>query len=88
VFDINPRVTLAGKIASWTMHFALGVPTFKEFLLVLFSSNREKQGGAPRQQKYMDRFKEALEDCGLDDLGFVGDPFTWRNHSHTSERYI
>jgi hypothetical protein len=24
----------------------------------------------------------ALEECGLDDLGFLGDIFTWRNHSH------
>lgn len=36
----------------------------------------------------MDRFKEALEECGLSDLGFTGDPFTWRNNSHTSEQYI
>uniref|UniRef100_A0ACD5VK05 Uncharacterized protein n=1 Tax=Avena sativa TaxID=4498 RepID=A0ACD5VK05_AVESA len=36
----------------------------------------------------MDKFKEALEVCGLDDLGFVGDPFTWRNHSHTADRYV
>jgi hypothetical protein len=36
----------------------------------------------------MDKFKMALEDCGLDDLGFVGDTFTWRNHSHTADNYI
>jgi hypothetical protein len=36
----------------------------------------------------MDRFKETLEDYGLDDLGFVGDAFTWRNHIHTTEKYI
>ena len=36
----------------------------------------------------MDRFREALEECSLTDLGFVGDPFTWRNDSHTSENYI
>jgi hypothetical protein len=24
----------------------------------------------------------------LDDLGFVGDPFTWRNNSHTVDNYI
>jgi hypothetical protein len=37
-FDMNPRVTLVGKISSWTTHSALGVPTLQEFLLVLFSS--------------------------------------------------
>lgn len=36
----------------------------------------------------MDRFREALEDCDLSDLGFEGDPFTWRNNSHTSVHYI
>ena len=36
----------------------------------------------------MDRFKEVLEDCQLNDLGFLGDPFTWRNHSRDSAHYI
>jgi hypothetical protein len=30
-FDIHPRVTVVRKIASWTTHPALGVPTFQEF---------------------------------------------------------
>ena len=36
----------------------------------------------------MENFKEALEDCGLSDLGFQGDIFTWRNNSHEAEGYI
>jgi hypothetical protein len=36
----------------------------------------------------MDKFKEALDDYGLHDLGFEGDVFTWRNNSHISEHYI
>jgi hypothetical protein len=48
----------------------------------------EKVGGAPKPQQQMDRFKETLEECGLDDLGFVGDPFSWRNHNHSTEGYI
>lgn len=36
----------------------------------------------------MYKFKVALEDCGLQDLGFMGDVFTWLNHSHTAGRYI
>jgi hypothetical protein len=36
----------------------------------------------------MDRFREALEFCELDDLGFNGDTFTWRNNSHSAENYI
>jgi exonuclease III len=48
----------------------------------------EKEGGTARTQIYMDRFNEALEDCGLHDLGFTGDPFTWHNNSHDASRYI
>ncbi|XP_066333552.1 uncharacterized protein [Miscanthus floridulus] len=48
----------------------------------------EKEGGPKRKHIYMDSFKEAPKDCDLNDLGFEGDPFTWRNNSHTSEHYI
>lgn len=36
----------------------------------------------------MDMFKEALEDCGLSDLGFTGDPFTWWNNNHSDQQYV
>ncbi|XP_073360464.1 uncharacterized protein [Aegilops tauschii subsp. strangulata] len=42
----------------------------------------EKEGGVTRSQASMDKFKMALEDCELHDLGFIGDVFTWRNHNH------
>ena len=45
---------------------------FNEILL-----SHEKEGGLPRPQVCMDRFREALEACGLVDLGFTGDIFTW-----------
>jgi hypothetical protein len=48
----------------------------------------EKEGGVPKPQWRMDRFREALEFCELDDLGFNGDTFTWRNNSHSAENYI
>jgi hypothetical protein len=48
----------------------------------------DKQGGVLRPQGCMDKFHSALEDCGLDDLGYSGDTFTWRNHSHMAEGYI
>jgi len=44
---------------------------------VLF--HHEKEGGVPRAQSCIDRFNGALEVCELDDLGFSGDIFTWRN---------
>jgi hypothetical protein len=37
---------------------------------------------------FLDRFKEALEDCKLSDLGYTRDPFTWRNNRQKSESYI
>ena len=43
----------------------------------------ENEGGVPRPQVCMDRFRQVLEECSLGDLGFAGDPFTWRNCSVT-----
>lgn len=57
-----------------------------DFNEVLFG--HEKEGGLPKPQICMDRFREALELCGLSDLGFVGDMFTWRNNNHISNQYI
>lgn len=48
----------------------------------------EKEGGVPRSQSCLDRFKTTLEVCGLGDLGFCGDAFTWRNNSHTAVKFI
>jgi hypothetical protein len=48
----------------------------------------EEEEGLLRSQACMVRFKEALEECELADLGFTGDPFTWRNNRHTSSSYI
>lgn len=56
---------------------------FNEILL-----SHEKQGGLPKSQTCTDRFREVLEECGLVDLGFSGDMFTWMNNSHTRDRYI
>jgi exonuclease III len=48
----------------------------------------EKEGGAPRSQSSLDKFRLALEDCELSDLGFKGDAFTWRNNNHEAANYI
>jgi hypothetical protein len=48
----------------------------------------EKEGGSVKPQGCMDKFKETLELCELDDLGYVRDTFTWRNHSHSAKSYI
>ena len=36
----------------------------------------------------MDAFREVLEACGLQDLGFEGDCFTWRNNQYTEAGFI
>ncbi|KAL2929274.1 Lipoprotein PrgK [Bienertia sinuspersici] len=41
--------------------------------------NEEKLGGSLREQSVMREFKEALEDCGLMDLGYVKFEYTWWN---------
>ena len=40
--------------------------------------NSEKEGGVPRPQRYMQAFHDALSDCGLGDMGYEGDRFTWQ----------
>jgi hypothetical protein len=47
-----------------------------DFNEILFS--HEKEGGNPRPQIMMQNFRDALADCNLEDLGYSGDPFTWR----------
>ncbi|XP_042950258.1 uncharacterized protein LOC122282367 [Carya illinoinensis] len=42
-------------------------------------SNDEKMGGVDRPFFQMERFREALDECELGDLGFVGSRFTWCN---------
>jgi hypothetical protein len=56
---------------------------FNEILL-----SHEKQGGVARPHGSIHKFQLALEDCGLVDLGYKGDTFTWRNHNHKKEKYI
>ncbi|KAE8815159.1 Elongation factor 1-alpha [Hordeum vulgare] len=48
----------------------------------------EKCGGVARPQSCMDQFRDALESCGLNDLGYCGDKFTWRNHCRDVDGYI
>ncbi|KAJ1259810.1 hypothetical protein BS78_10G184600 [Paspalum vaginatum] len=64
-------------------HPWLCVGDFNEILM-----SCEKEGGVVRLQSCMDKFRDALEECSLSDLGFTGDPFTWRNHCGSSDTYI
>ncbi|KAL0458286.1 UNVERIFIED_CONTAM: hypothetical protein Slati_0455800 [Sesamum latifolium] len=42
-------------------------------------SQHEKAGGPPRPNWQIRNFRRALEDCGLSDLDFQGNAFTWTN---------
>ncbi|XP_074318298.1 uncharacterized protein LOC141655099 [Silene latifolia] len=44
---------------------------------ILFET--KKEGGAPRAQGEMDEFRDAIGDCGLLDIGYSGNMFTWWN---------
>lgn len=37
----------------------------------------EKEGGNERQERFMQAFRETLEDGNLSDHGYTGDKFTW-----------
>jgi hypothetical protein len=50
--------------------------------------NHEKKGGAPRPQNQMEKFRWAIEECELKDLGFSGDKFTWRNNSCDPRKFV
>ncbi|KAK3221802.1 hypothetical protein Dsin_008827 [Dipteronia sinensis] len=39
----------------------------------------EKQGGLNRPKALMDGFRECVDVCGLEDLGFLGPAFSWSN---------
>jgi hypothetical protein len=45
-----------------------------DFNEILFS--HQKEGENPRPQNFMQTFRSALDDCDLEDIEFLGDPFT------------
>ena len=51
----------------------LAVGDFNEILY-----HHEKEGGRVRSQAQMQAFQDALMDCELADIGFLGDVFTWQ----------
>ena len=49
---------------------------FGDFNEILYAS--EKEGGAVRREYLMDAFRETVDVCGVQDLGFKGVRFTWK----------
>ncbi|KAK3221878.1 hypothetical protein Dsin_008903 [Dipteronia sinensis] len=48
-------------------------------------SEDEKLGGAQKPRGQLESFQDALDDCGLQDLGYTGPPFTWCNKRNGEE---
>ena len=48
---------------------------------------KEKQGKLPRPLRLMQEFREAFLHCGLVDLGFRGNIFTWSN-GHLGDDFV
>ncbi|KAK3230421.1 hypothetical protein Dsin_002302 [Dipteronia sinensis] len=77
------------RFHSWTLlrrlHGMYSLPWFcvGDFNEILNDS--EKVGGQSRSSTLMDNFRSALDDCGLEDLGFLGPPFTWCNKRDTDQ---
>lgn len=46
----------------------------------------EKQGGSERNHRQMKIFKQSIDDCGLCDLGYTGNKFTWSKGSKQTGR--
>jgi hypothetical protein len=68
-----------GYIRSLYQHNRLPWMVGGDFNEILYS--HEKEGGAPRPMNMMQKFRDALVDCELEDMGYTGDQFTWRRRS-------
>lgn len=73
---------VARKLETWslirTLHRSTALPWLcvGDFNEILWS--HEKLGLGPRQEGCMKAFCDVLDECGLKDLGFLGDKFTWK----------
>lgn len=47
----------------------------------------EKRGGRGHPRYLLDGFSEAIRDCGLIDLNYIGDKYTWEK-SRGTDRWI
>jgi hypothetical protein len=69
---------------SWTLlrrlssHFSLPWCCLGDFNELIRAE--EKQGRIHRSENQMQRFRDAIDDCGFLDLGYQGPSFTWTNN--------
>ena len=73
---------VARKPETWSrirsLHRSVSLPWLctRDFNEILWS--HEKLGLGPRQEGCMKAFRNVLDECGLKDLGYMGDKFTWK----------
>ncbi|KAL4628909.1 hypothetical protein ACB092_05G271300 [Castanea dentata] len=69
------------RINSWNLlrnlHSYFSIPWLCASDFNELAKTNEKLGGRIRPYGQMKIFQEALDECGLRDLGFVGSKFTW-----------
>lgn len=79
----------ASRVHTWDLLRTLAAQTSLPWLVARdfneILNRSEKSGGPPRAMAPMTRFRKALADCDLVDMGYVGSKFTWSNR-HTKER--
>lgn len=77
------------RVRTWDLLRTLAAQTSLPWLVAgdfnEILTRSEKSGGLSRGAAPMARFRWALVDCDLLDMGFVGSKFTWSNR-HTKER--
>ncbi|XP_042951290.1 uncharacterized protein LOC122285342 [Carya illinoinensis] len=77
----NPDVSKRHE--SWNLLTTLLVPSDKGWLVLgdfnEILSNAEKSGGRDKPERQMKAFRDVIDECHLQDLGFNGNPFTWCN---------
>ena len=93
IVDSNPKAQwcfigiygfteVARKQETWSLlrslHRSVSLPWLcaGDFNEILWS--HEKLGLDPRQEGCMKAFQDVLDKCGLKDLGYMGDKFTWK----------
>ncbi|KAA3465353.1 reverse transcriptase [Gossypium australe] len=82
----------SNKNDSWNLLQKLGEDkthpwlVYRDFNEILYSS--EKSGGIAREERKMESFREVLEECRLEDIGYSGVWFTWErgNFAETNIR--
>ncbi|KAJ4726796.1 Ribonuclease H domain [Melia azedarach] len=75
--SVSLRVNLWEALASFAESLDSPWMVGGDFNVV--QAHSEVLGGNPQSQASIDAFNLALMECGLEDVGFTGSPFTWTN---------